>query len=104
MPIYRYTCDECDLNFRVFQPRPLPASASASTSTSNPDPDPAPTATADGTVNCPRCGRPASRQTVNRVGVHFKGKGFHATDYRRDGKGPKESDAASASKSDGDKS
>jgi putative FmdB family regulatory protein len=33
-------------------------------------------------VTCPACGAPAKR-VFTPVGVHFKGPGFHNTDYRK---------------------
>jgi putative FmdB family regulatory protein len=34
-------------------------------------------------TKCPICGKRAERQISGGAGVHFKGSGFYATDYRR---------------------
>lgn len=36
----------------------------------------------DSPVPCPECGG-ATKQVFHPVGVHFKGSGFHNTDYKR---------------------
>ncbi len=38
----------------------------------------------DSPVPCPVCGA-ATKQVFHPVGVHFKGSGFHNTDYKRGG-------------------
>lgn len=34
-------------------------------------------------AKCPKCGRRAERLISGGAGVHFKGSGFYATDYKR---------------------
>jgi putative FmdB family regulatory protein len=34
-------------------------------------------------AKCPICGKRAERQISGGAGVHFKGSGFYATDYKR---------------------
>jgi putative FmdB family regulatory protein len=34
-------------------------------------------------AKCPVCGKRAERQISGGVGIHFKGSGFYATDYKR---------------------
>ena len=34
-------------------------------------------------AKCPTCGKRAERQISRGAGVHFKGSGFYATDYKR---------------------
>jgi putative FmdB family regulatory protein len=34
-------------------------------------------------AKCPQCGKRAERQISGGAGVHFKGSGFYATDYKR---------------------
>lgn len=58
MPAYDFRCPECDVTFEVVRP----ASETAA-------------------VCCPDCGAVAKR-VFTPVGVHFKGSGFHSTDYR----------------------
>ncbi len=36
-------------------------------------------------AKCPICGKRAQRLISGGVGVHFKGSGFYATDYKRAG-------------------
>jgi len=48
----------------------------------------------DAPVPCPQCGG-TTKQLFHPVGVHFKGSGFHNTDYRP--KPASESSCASAS-------
>lgn len=58
MPSYDFRCPECDERFEVTR--------RAGTATD---------------VCCPVCDAPAKR-IFTPVGVHFKGSGFHNTDYR----------------------
>lgn len=58
MPAYDYRCTACDQVFEVT--RPVGKAAEEC---------------------CPDCGAPAKR-VFTPVGVHFKGSGFHNTDYR----------------------
>src|SRR5690242_17201943 len=37
-------------------------------------------------VECPVCGRPATRRVSGGAGLLFKGSGFYITDYGKDGK------------------
>ena len=34
-------------------------------------------------AKCPECGKRAERQISGGAGIHFKGSGFYATDYKR---------------------
>ena len=58
-------------------------------------------------VECPVCGRPATRNISGGAGLLFKGSGFYITDYGKDGKKDQKSapsSASSATKSDAAKS
>ncbi len=58
MPAYDFRCKACSETFEVVRP-----------------------STDDSPVTCPSCGGDAKR-VFTPVGVHFKGGGFHNTDYR----------------------
>lgn len=58
MPRYDYRCTECRELFEVTRQAGQAAEE-----------------------NCPACGAPAKR-VFTPVGVHFKGSGFHNTDYK----------------------
>ena len=58
MPAYDFRCTSCSTVTEVVRP-----------------------ATDDSPVPCPACGS-ATKQVFHPVGVHFKGGGFHNTDYR----------------------
>jgi len=58
MPIYEYRCTKCEHVFDCVQRVGDPAPA------------------------CPECGSP-TRRVYSSVGLIFKGKGFHTTDYRK---------------------
>ncbi len=58
MPTYEYRCTQCDHVFDCVQRVGDPAPA------------------------CPRCSSP-TRKLFSSVGLIFKGKGFHSTDYRK---------------------
>jgi putative FmdB family regulatory protein len=60
MPTYEYRCASCGHHFERFS---LKMSKAAS-------------------VPCPQCGKQARRLISGGAGVHFKGSGFYATDYR----------------------
>jgi putative FmdB family regulatory protein len=45
-------------------------------------------------AKCPVCGRVAIRKISGGAGLVFKGSGFYITDYGKDGKGPRKTDAA----------
>jgi putative FmdB family regulatory protein len=47
-------------------------------------------------VKCPTCGKPAARRISGGSGLVFKGSGFYITDYGKDGKGARKSEAAEA--------
>jgi len=60
MPTYEYLCQSCGYKFEKFQKisdKPL--------------------------KNCPKCGRELKRLIGRGAGIIFKGKGFYATDYRK---------------------
>jgi len=59
MPAYDYKCTACSKVFEIVRPP-----------------------RADAAVPCPTCGA-ATKQVFHAVGVHFKGSGFHNTDYRK---------------------
>ena len=59
MPAYDFKCPACSHVTEVTRP-----------------------STDDSEVACPRCGE-AMRRVFTPVGVHFKGSGFHSTDYRK---------------------
>ena len=59
MPAYDYKCKSCSEVFEIIRP-----------------------ASEDAPVPCPACGG-ETKQVFHAVGVHFKGTGFHNTDYRR---------------------
>jgi len=50
-------------------------------------------------VECPVCGRPATRNISGGAGLLFKGSGFYITDYGKDGKKDQKSAPSSASSS-----
>lgn len=65
MPLYRYQCDNCGYTFTSLEP-----------------------VNTDHLKPCGRCGRLSARRGLTRVvGIVYKGSGFHATDYRRNGDG-----------------
>ena len=57
-------------------------------------------------VECPVCGRLATRKVSGGAGLLFKGSGFYITDYGKDGKKDQKSapSGTSATKSDASKS
>jgi putative FmdB family regulatory protein len=59
MPAYDFRCTECSCVSEVSRP-----------------------SSDDSPIPCPQCGAP-TKQVFYPVGVHFKGSGFHNTDYRR---------------------
>ncbi len=67
MPLYRYQCDNCGYTFTSLEP-----------------------VNTDHLKACGRCGRLSARRSLARVGIVYKGSGFHATDYRRNGGGARE--------------
>ena len=80
MPTYGYRCPQCGHQFEKFH--------KMSVTTLPP---------------CPECGAITERVITGGAGVHFKGSGFYATDYKKkpkddDGPKTKEGDAKSAEK------
>jgi len=59
MPSYDFKCTSCGAVVEVTRP-----------------------STDDSPVSCPECGG-ETRRVFTPVGVHFKGSGFHNTDYRK---------------------
>ncbi|HEU5170258.1 MAG TPA: zinc ribbon domain-containing protein [Gemmatimonadales bacterium] len=47
-------------------------------------------------AKCPTCGRPATRKISGGAGLVFRGSGFYITDYGKDGKGPRKTEAPEA--------
>lgn len=47
-------------------------------------------------IECPECGARAVRQVSGGIGLLFKGSGFYITDYGKDGKKPRTTDAGAA--------
>ncbi len=68
MPRYDYHCPACDNTFELTQSF---------------DSEPA--------ADCPVCGH-ASRRLISHPAIHFKGSGFHNTDYKQGGNGASASD------------
>ena len=64
MPAYDYKCKSCSEVFEITRK-----------------------ATDDTPVACPSCGG-ETKQLFHPVGVHFKGTGFHNTDYKKKEKEP----------------
>lgn len=58
MPIYGYKCNKCDHNFEIEQK--IGDSKKK---------------------KCPECKKMSLQRVFYPVGVHFRGKGFHTTDY-----------------------
>jgi putative FmdB family regulatory protein len=73
MPAYDYKCTACSRVFEIVRPP-----------------------RADAAIPCPACGA-ATKQVFHAVGVHFKGSGFHNTDYRKEEAAPAEKPAAAES-------
>jgi len=62
MPIYRYKCDHCGYEFTILE-----------------------SFNGNSVRECPQCGQQTARRLISRVGIIYKGSGFHNTDYRRNG-------------------
>lgn len=78
MPIYEYRCDEGH-EVEVIQPM-----------------------TEDALTECPECGAP-TRRVLHSPAIHFKGPGFHNTDYgTRSSNKHKQAAAAAKKESGGD--
>ncbi|MDD4979672.1 MAG: zinc ribbon domain-containing protein [Candidatus Omnitrophica bacterium] len=60
MPTYEYECTHCGHQFELFQKM-----------------------TAAALTKCPKCNQKIRRLIGSGSGVIFKGKGFYATDYRK---------------------
>lgn len=75
MPVYEYRCDDGH-GFEVVQRM-----------------------SDDALTTCEICGKPA-RRVLHAPAIHFKGTGFHNTDYGTRGRGPRDGDKA-AGKTDG---
>jgi putative FmdB family regulatory protein len=76
MPIYEYRCENGH-TFEVFQ-----------------------SMSDDPVSACEECGAPVER-VLHPVAIHFKGSGFHNTDYKDKGKAGAAKDGASDGSSDG---
>jgi len=63
MPTYEYVCRACGHEFEEFQ-----------------------NMSAEPTTTCPECGKEQVQRLISSGGgIVFKGSGFYATDYRKDG-------------------
>ena len=71
MPAYDYRCTSCDERFEITR-----------------------SISDTGEVCCPACGA-AAKRVFTPLGVHFKGTGFHNTDYKK-----KDSGTSDSAKSD----
>ena len=67
MPAYDFKCKDCSAVVEVVRP-----------------------SSDDSSVPCPECGGETKR-VFTAVGVHFKGSGFHNTDYRKESPAPEPS-------------
>jgi len=76
MPFYRYECDDCGAIFKKLH--------------MNGDSPP---------ISCPECGSRTAHRLLPRVGVVYKGSGFHTTDYRRKRSGSSTSETKTSSSS-----
>jgi putative FmdB family regulatory protein len=75
MPAYEYRCSTCKhLNEGIFPMTDIPAS-----------------------VPCTKCGLQAAR-VFHAPAIHFKGKGFYATDHKREAKPSVSTDTSQQSK------
>ncbi len=73
MPIFRYKCDSCGHSFTELKLH---------------------SENGNSPKVCEKCGERAVRRVISRVGVVYKGSGFHSTDY-----GSKTSKASNKEKS-----
>jgi len=64
MPTYGYRCPACGHEFEKVRK-----------------------ITAKNRPKCPKCGKVADRVITGGAGLHFKGSGFYATDYKKSGQG-----------------
>ncbi len=69
MPTYAYRCPACGHEFQKFHKMSVRARP-----------------------KCPACGTLAQRVITGGVGLHFKGSGFYATDYKKGHKAPERQD------------
>lgn len=82
MPIFRYKCESCGHTFTKLEPRSTDGNAPKV---------------------CEKCGEKAVKRVISRVGVIYKGSGFHSTDYgpkrnktvNKEESGPKDSETDS---------
>ena len=72
MPIYRYRCESCNTVFKI-----LVKNGS--------DPE----------IECPKCNGYQVERLLPRVGVIYRGKGYHKTDYRDKAEGSLNTDDGS---------
>ena len=72
MPAYDYRCTSCDERFEITR-----------------------SISDTGEVCCPACGA-AAKRVFTPLGVHFKGTGFHNTDYKKKDSGTKDSEGSAA--------
>ena len=79
MPIYEYECGECGHRLESIQKvndAPL--------------------------TDCPTCGQSRLKRLVSAAGLHLKGTGWYATDFKNSGRKPDTKGEGGTSSSDGD--
>jgi len=81
MPIYHYVCGACSHELEVLQK-----------------------ISDDPLKECPDCGQPALRKQVTAAAFRLKGTGWYATDFKHQGKKPKDKQAKPDKGADGGKS
>lgn len=82
MPIFRYKCELCGHSFRELE-----------LGSEN----------GDSPKMCEKCGEKAAKRVISRVGVVYKGSGFHSTDYGgKSGKSKNKETSGDSSDSKGD--
>jgi len=78
VPIYEYECPDCGHHFEAMQRM-----------------------SEDPIRDCPNCGEQHVRRILFAPAIHFKGSGFHNTDYGTRKRGPERSDGDGGASKDG---